>query len=199
MQILSKPEIEFAEELMRKGYLRAADSFSSIVRQPVSITATKIELHTTLDKIMSAIQKHADQVILITDIIGDIRGKGYLILTQEESRQLYQLCLAAFSDKAARPIAEDTVLKEVDNILSAAVISEFSDALGLNIFGDVPVLVQDSKLAAFDLTSESQENSWFLITTTSFIFNGLEKLKPSFLWKLNNDFLVHVRKAATLQ
>jgi chemotaxis protein CheY-P-specific phosphatase CheC len=198
METLSKPEIDFAEKLIRKGYLRAADSFSSIVMQPVGITGATLAQDAQLDDIVQMIIKHDEPIILITDIIGDIRGKGYLVLTQAEGRQLYQLCLAAFSDTTSKQLSEESVLKEVDNILSAAMIAEFSDALGLSIFGDVPVLINDAQLAKFDLGSDGWGSN-SLLTTTSFTFNGHEKLKPLFLWKLNDDFLMHVKKIAALQ
>jgi hypothetical protein len=197
METLTKPEIDFAEKLVRKGYLRTANSFSSIVMQPVGITGVTLAQGARLDDIVQLIFKYDEPIILITDIIGDIRGKGYLVLTQEEGRQLYQLCLSAFSTTNSKQLSEESVLKEVDNILSAAMIAEFSDALGLSIFGDVPVLITDVQLAKFDLGSEGWESN-SLLTTTSFTFKGLEKLKPLFLWKLNDDFLTQVKKSAAL-
>jgi len=79
-------------------------------------------------------------------------------------------------------------LLEVDNIISAAVITELSRAFGLEIFGDVPQLVRTNSKDLFSMLMEEAKkdpSSSAVFSNTSFLFNNKESIHPQYAWILS--------------
>ncbi|NER85314.1 MAG: hypothetical protein F6K42_38630, partial [Leptolyngbya sp. SIO1D8] len=82
-------------------------------------------------------------------------------------------------------IEESAILKEIDNIISATVITQLSNALEASIYGDVPKLFELNNMAEFhDIMNESSEG-YYLLVTTNFIFDGYGTISPIFIWKID--------------
>jgi chemotaxis protein CheY-P-specific phosphatase CheC len=89
----------------------------------------------------------------------------------------------------ANAALREAFLMEIDNIISASVISEISNTLKLDIYGDVPQL---SKIHARDLQefligkTMTDEPSSMILTNTTFLLDSKEKVHPQFIWKLSS-------------
>ena len=128
-------------------------------------------------------------------MIGDISGKSYLIFNQEETEEVFRVLQTSVVNNDLK----DAFLKEIDNIISASVISELANALGIEIYGDVPHLAKVSgpELEDFIRTElNTHDSQSVIVCNASFQFENHEKVNPHFIWKLNSKIfdLIPIQK-----
>jgi chemotaxis protein CheY-P-specific phosphatase CheC len=175
----------FLIHVMNAGFSKAAASFSRLVNRHVKIINSQSVLIRHEDDFSCISEEQGDLYVLITQIIGDVAGKSFLIFNEEESNEIFSLMKTPVANKALH----EAFLLEIDNIISASVIAEISNKLGLDIYGDVPRL---SKIHARDLQgfligkTMIDEPSSMILTNTTFLLDSKEKIHPQFIWKLSS-------------
>ncbi len=175
----------FLIHVMNSGFERAAASFSRLINRSVKIVnGQSILIHH--DRDFSYIsEEQGDLHILVTQIIGDISGKSFLIFNRDESQEIFKILNLSVSNDALH----EAFLLELDNIISASVIAELSNSLDLEIYGDVPQLI---KIHAKDLQQfmakdeKREEPSSVIFCNTTFQFDKHERIHPQFIWRLNS-------------
>lgn len=188
MEVISSKDKEVASGLISQGYIRAASSFSTLVKQNIVINNELVFSYKEWGIMKEAIEVDSNSTIILTEIIGDISGQSYLIFTEEEKSGICQRCLQAFGINGNSHLHDEVIIKEVDNILSAAVITEFSNFLNIKIFGDVPKLVTKD-----EFYHGIKEDEIFLLSNAQLMFEDQEEFNPKFLWRLNSQFIDLVR------
>lgn len=202
MSYLSNTETKIAAELLTQGYKRAAESFSMMAKQKITINPTSIEVSNDDLRVIQSIKSDDELILITTNIIGELAGKSYLIFNEEESNAVHKACMPFNDDEYSRIMEGEAILKELDNILSAAVITEFSNYLGAMIFGDVPILSRSNQAAVKnklinDFSNDAAESGYFMIADTQFVFENNTKLQPQFIWKMTEDFMDKIKEAST--
>ncbi|MEQ9415402.1 MAG: AAA family ATPase [Cyclobacteriaceae bacterium] len=83
------------------------------------------------------------------------------------------------------------ILKEIDNILSTAVITEFSNALNIKIYGDVPHLYPVSDIEGLNLAmgNEKGEDDYFILANANFEFDEHVSICPVFVWRFEKKLI----------
>jgi len=171
--------------VMNDGFSKAAASFSRLVNRQVRIINSQSVLIRHEDDFSCISEEQGDLYVLITQIIGDVTGKSFLIFNEEESNEIFSL----MKMPAANTALHEAFLMELDNIISASVISEISNKLEVDVYGDVPQLF---KIHACDLQefltgkTITDEPSSMILTNTTFIFDSKDKVHPQFIWKLSS-------------
>ncbi len=192
MSYLKSNEKETAIELLTKGYEKAALSFAIMTKQQIKIKPTRIEIVSESDDFFMNLKKDNELILLETSIIGEHDGKSYLLFNNKEANEVYKTCMPYNSDEASRQMETEALLKELDNILSAAVITEFSNYMKATIFGDVPVIIHTKRSALKRKLFEDMQdgkNDYFLLADTQFVFENDTTLCPQFIWKLTKGFV----------
>jgi|GEM_PF-5453450 len=175
-------------ELMNAGYAQAADSFSRFISRPVSLSSDHLYFLNGSAQMGLLNIKHGKDpyVVLTTHLIGAVSGRSYLILGPVECQVIFD---ALKSDSMTlNDTLKDAMLLEMDNILSASVISRLSDALKLEIYGDVPMVQRFSgeELKQFMCSELERKNTSSLVVNTTFVLQGLEHIHPHFVWQLDS-------------
>ena len=172
-------------QIMTIGFERAARSFSSLVNKRVKVTkCTSTMIHDADSKAAFA-EESGHLYVLITQVIGDVSGKSFLIFNQDESEEIFKAMNLRMSNVALN----EAFLMEIDNIISASVIAEMANALAIEVYGDVPVLV---RMPAHELQSfvakeiGNGNHSCTIFCNTSFQFDDRDTIHPQFVWNLNN-------------
>lgn len=171
--------------VMNSGFDRAAASFSQLVRRKVQIVNAHSVLIGNLDKVSYVTEQKGQLAILTTHVIGDIAGKSYLIFNQDEADEIFRVLQTSVVSNDLK----DAFLKEIDNIISASVISELANALDIEIYGDVPHLTKVSAAELEEFMRQElnpHETESMIFCNTSFQFENHEKVNPHFIWKLNS-------------
>jgi Chemotaxis protein CheC, inhibitor of MCP methylation len=175
----------FLIHVMNTGFERAAASFSRLIGRPVKITSSQSILVRHDHELSCISEEEGDLIILVTQIIGDISGKSFLIFNHEESSEIFRTLNFGGGNKELH----EAFLLEIDNIISASVIAVLSNSLGIEVYGDVPHLI---KIHSRDLQTYMQSEitkddpSTMIFTNTTFYFQSHERVNPQFIWKLNS-------------
>jgi chemotaxis protein CheY-P-specific phosphatase CheC len=183
------------ETIIHNGYHRAAESFSAMIGHPVTIENRAVDIQKNPPQPNTSVHKNEPVTLAITRVIGGLRGESYLLLTPDEESVICAMSRNAFGGAS---IANQLIVKEIDNILSAAVITEFSNVLNLRMYGDVPELYQTvnhDQLIEL-MNSTQREGDYYVRANANFKFEGHVSISPDFIWKFEQKLLLLLEKAS---
>jgi chemotaxis protein CheY-P-specific phosphatase CheC len=128
-------------------------------------------------------------VLLTTEIFGDISGKSYLFLS-ENAMEILTSSIPACNSSSVN--LKEEFIKELDNILSAAVITKLSNALTKKMYGDVPVLIGKVSGHLNDIINDdfSEETEEVYINSIYFSLENHTGIHPLFVWVLDKSTLL---------
>lgn len=193
---LNQNELEIASKLVFDGLSMAKKSMEQILQSPITIE--KIDYS---DSVASALPKYkinsSDTVHVIkTQLIGELKGISHLIFSDDEVNKVYRACLPASiieSNSTESKMMKIGFLTEVDNMMAAAVITEFSNFLGLEMYGHVPSMhvVKGSEVNAF---LEKESGEFDAVIHFKAIFHGVElDISPDFVWVFQEEFVNKIK------
>ena len=191
---LNESELKVATKLIFDGLSMAKASMEQILQSPITIEGIDyVNAELDLNRFGGATK----EVHLIkTELMGELKGTSHLIFSEEEVAKLYKACLPdniAKDDSNESMIMKLGFLTEIDNMVSAAVITEFSNSLGMEIYGNVPSL---KVLKASDLNEfiVSESNEFESIIHFKAVFHGKElDICPDFIWVFHNKFVSKIK------
>jgi chemotaxis protein CheY-P-specific phosphatase CheC len=178
----NKSRENFIIHIMNNGFTRAAHSFSSLIGKPVRITSSPSVLIRHDSDFVCFSEEKGDLIVLTTQIIGSITGKSFLIFSEEESREI-------FKSLNGNDHLKEAFLMEIDNIISASVISELSNGLAIEVYGDVPQLIRMHSRQLQDFIAgeiKKEDPSSMILSNTTFHFEKGDRVHPQFIWKLSS-------------
>jgi chemotaxis protein CheY-P-specific phosphatase CheC len=141
--ILTPYEFDITRELISIALANAADSFSKMANEKILIEQYRLEIleKTQVDKLLDGT---ADDYfyVLTTEIKGKLTGKSYLLFNPADARKVFRLFTPGHEtlDGGNLNDFQQAILLELDNIISAAMVTQLSNFLGLFTYGDVPRL-----------------------------------------------------------
>ena len=148
--------------------------------------------------LINTVKKEGDLIVITTDIVGQIEGKSYLIMSKEEWDYISGLGIrGGMKDSEA---FREAFMKELDNIISAAFITKISEAFSLSIFGASPVLhpaISNNSVSDY-LKNELSSNSEYYISVAE-LSCSQEGIRPLFVWAFSNPLLKKTEKETTSQ
>ena len=183
------------QQLMDTAYAQAARSFSLLVNQEIDASssrfaASKMSIRTDM------YYREESLSLVVTDIEGGMNGRSYLLLSEQERAVVQETCLPAIKDIERRTVMEEAFIKEIDNIVSAAMITVLSETLDVHMFGGVPRLLNAS-LAGIQETLQkdfmADHSHEYLLISSTFVFKEHSQLRPQFFWKLPSEFLQYLK------
>lgn len=196
MEQLNNIEADVAKEIINIGLSKAADSLSFFSQQKVIIRNSELILKNTSEaKKLS--NKEGDKIyVLTTDIVGELVGVCYLIFNEQEVNKLLKISLPAsiLEDEEQKMVMSDAILKEADNIISASVITQFSNLLNFKIHGGIPhmdIMAEDEVLPF--MLSRASESEYFLQISAQFHTEEVD-FSPEFVWFLDNKFIEGIKQ-----
>ena len=99
--------------------------------------------------------------LIKTELMGELKGASHLIFSEKEVNKLYKACVPesiVFDNSSQSAIMKEGFLSEIDNMVANAVITEFSNFLDIEIFGQEPSLkILDSSEVDDYLVEESKK------------------------------------------
>lgn len=177
------------EKAFQQGYTHAVSALTQLIDE-------KIYYENCLNKFVQVKDLHAHlkefttdgSHVLTTELFGDMAGKSYWVLDHETYERITQRIQTGL--KAT--LLEKEFVKELDNILSAAVISQLADKLNLNMYGDIPHLLERPLPDLHEMIIADFRN-WgtreFYVNAATLYFDESPGLRPLFLWVLDGHRL----------
>lgn len=157
-----------AKYILEYGADKTAKALASMLQHEVS--AAMIDLYKYTEwcaQSQPADNIKDDHVILLkTELVGQVSGINYLLLSKNDMNVIGKSCVdqELINNEFGTFLVE--FLKEIENVLAAATISEIADRLKLGLFGDVP------KIEAV---------SW--INASKVIFQEVSAIKPDLVFQ----------------
>lgn len=195
---LNNIELDVAREILNIGLSKSADSLSFFIQNKVFVKTFDLYLgdESTLESYLEV--NHDKQLsVLTTELKGELTGDCFLIFDEDEVEELLNVSLPAsiLEDTEKKKEMGKAILLELDNIVAASVITQFSNILECHVYGDVPNLevVAPSNLSS--LIKKKANLDYYLCFKVDFHTDNLD-LKPKFIWGLGEKFLSGVKVIA---
>ncbi|MEL6558228.1 MAG: hypothetical protein AAFQ94_08595 [Bacteroidota bacterium] len=193
---LKENEIQVATKLINGGLSMAKTSMEQILQSPITIQKIDYSKNSEAPHRYEN-PSNSNVHLLKTGLMGDLKGSCYLIFTAEEVEKINKACLpeAVLKDDSDQAkMMKMGFLTEIDNMVAAAVITEFANFLGLELFGMVPSLHVVKSLEVNNYLSEESEQFDTVIHFKA-VFHGQElDITPHFVWMVQKEFMNKIKE-----
>ena len=184
----------YEKELIEKALNRSSEVLSNVLGSQIDVEKIHYGKPKTVNGMPLFYENTNQEVCLLrTQLFGDLNGICHLILSDEEVNEIQHSCLPFKAEGGdADADMKNGFLLEIDNIISGAVTSIFSDEFDSMIYGGVPSmhLMKISEVNNYLLTESS---SFELVINFKAKFKGSElNIAPEFIWMLDSQFLVNI-------
>lgn len=196
-EILTEYELDVTRELLNIAFANSADSFSSIAKQTVLFEPIMFEIDQDAENFEIVSSGVQDYVVLETSIMGNMSGKSYLLFDSDQAEYIHEVGLPKSITGDQRKELEDAILLEIDNMLAAAVITEFSNLMSIAMYGGVPSMKkmpesEVNNLVKQDLAdyAKNESEKYYVVKTNlTYILSQKSTIKPQFVWIFSEVFL----------
>jgi chemotaxis protein CheY-P-specific phosphatase CheC len=183
------------ESVFQLGFANAAQSFALMTNKKALFNNFH---HGHLDFSAPVLDETYQQynqkprILITTEVFGDVIGKSYLFLSEKD----YELLTHSIPNGVSNLKEEFT--KELDNILSAAVITKLSNQLKKKMYGDVPVMIGrvTSRLEDTICDDFVEQADGVYINSVFFSFENQPEVCPLFVWVFEKSLVDQYKENA---
>ena len=201
IQNLTSHEIDVAKKIISTGLVKSAESLSFFMNETITLKDFDAEKQLHQPPLELGKKNESNIHLLTTKVIGEMKGICCLIFSEEEANHLRSAALPPEILNSPEMMAEmsDGIMLEVDNIISASVITQFSNLLKVKIHGGVPDLKKVSFEEMEDYISSEVNNELYLISFKTSFESSKAQFNPEFVWLFDNTFIDNIKKYAALE
>jgi len=198
MENLNTKELFAAKSIINQGLSKAAESLSFFMKEEIHFNELSFSIN-KIDKGIDFTSKFGTNIhLLITNVIGELKGVCCLIFSEEEADKLRHTALPKeiIENPALMAEMSDAIMLEVDNIISASVITQFSNILNHKIYGGVPELKKLSTEELNDYIHSNFMQDLYIINFKTQFASSQINFNPEFVWLFDNTFMNSVKSFA---
>lgn len=144
MNTMTEPQVtelerDIIKEILNIGLARAADSFAAIAKDKVLLKVPDIQL-IEVKKLIELVAKYEDTHFIIqSDIKGDFTGATLMLFSTDHIERLSEICLSMLElRKGEITTMQESLLLEISNIITGALVTQLANILKANIYGSPP-------------------------------------------------------------
>lgn len=192
---LNQIELDITREIINIGIAKAADSFSFFINEKVMIRLLQLKINIDNNFPLSRKYPTNKNYLLSTVLKGELSGEAYLLFDEQEAEKLISANLpdSIKNNPTEKAKMTEAFLLEIDNIITASVITQFSNIFQRKIYGDVPTL---NVLAGNDinryLSANHNKDLNVIYFNARFITEKIE-INPEFIWLMDDKFFEEVK------
>jgi len=201
MVTFNQKEMQAARNIISAGLVKAAESLSFFMNETITLNELDQEDSLSVNTIEIEKKNQSNIHLMITKVIGELKGVCCLIFSEEEADQLRNTALPPEVLNSPEMMAEmsDGIMLEVDNIISASVITQFSNMLKVKIYGGVPELRKVNSTELESYLQEEINNEMYLVSFRTKFKSSHVSFAPEFIWLFDNTFVESIKNySATL-
>jgi chemotaxis protein CheC len=133
-------EKDIIKEILNIGLARAADSFAVIAKDVVLLKVPDLQL-TDPKEILKLVSDYKNtHVIIQSDIKGDFNGSTLMLFSDAQIERLSEVCLnIKMAYEGELNDMQESLLLEISNIITGALVTQLANILKSNIYGSPPV------------------------------------------------------------
>ncbi len=138
---ISELERDIIKEILNIGLARAADSFAMIAKDKVMLKVPDLELIEVKDLLQLVARYEATHTIIQSGIRGEFNGATLMLFSEEHVARLSEVCLSMLDvQKGELSVMQESLLLEISNIITGALVTQMANILKANIYGSPPKL-----------------------------------------------------------
>jgi chemotaxis protein CheY-P-specific phosphatase CheC len=201
MKDLNPHEIDVAKKIISAGLVKSAESLSFFMNETITLKDFDAEKNLNQPPLELGKKDETNIHLLTTKVIGEMKGICCLIFSEEEANHLRSAALPPEILNSPEMMAEmsDGIMLEVDNIISASVITQFSNLLKVKIHGGVPNLKKVSSSEMEEYISSEVDNELYLISFKTSFESSKASFNPEFVWLFDNSFIDSIKNYAAVE
>ncbi|GAB3528051.1 hypothetical protein GCM10027443_05400 [Pontibacter brevis] len=136
---ITELERDIIKEILNIGLARAADSFAAIAKDKVLLKVPDITLIEVKD-LLNLVARYEDtHVIIQSDVKGEFNGATLMLFSDDHVVRLSEICLSMLEvQKGELTVMQESLLLEISNIITGALVTQLANILKANIYGSPP-------------------------------------------------------------
>ena len=136
---MNELERDIIREILNIGLARAADSFAVIAQERVLLEVPNLDLVPSASIIERVREYQARYVAIQSDIRGDFNGSTFMFFSGQHVQRLSRVCLRMpATDSLRLTELQESLLLEISNIITGALVTQLANILKANIYGAPP-------------------------------------------------------------
>ena len=136
---VSELERDIIKEILNIGLARAADSFAAIAKDKVLLKVPDIQLIEVKELLKLVSKYESTHFIIQSDIKGDLNGATLMLFSDDHIARLSEVCLSMVEiQKGTVSAMQESLLLEISNIITGALVTQLANILKSNIYGSPP-------------------------------------------------------------
>lgn len=138
--LMNDLERDIIREILNIGLARAADSFAIIAQERVMLEVPNLDLlpsHNIIERVRDYQTRY---VAIQSDIRGDFNGSTFMFFSGQHIQRLSRVCLRMqVSDTLQVNELQESLLLEISNIITGALVTQLANILKASIYGAPPL------------------------------------------------------------
>ncbi len=136
---MNELERDIIREILNIGLARAADSFAVIAQERVMLEVPNLDLLPSSNIIERVRDYQTRYVAIQSDIRGDFNGSTFMFFSGQHIQRLSRVCLRMqVTDSLKLDELQESLLLEISNIITGALVTQLANILKANIYGAPP-------------------------------------------------------------
>ena len=132
-------ERDIIREILNIGLARAADSFAIIAKERVLLEVPNIDLVMSDDIIQRVREYQSRHAVIQSDIRGEFNGTTLMFFSGQHVQRLSRVCLRMQTSESVEVNElQESLLLEISNIITGALVTQLANILKANIYGAPP-------------------------------------------------------------
>lgn len=195
---INNTELQVAKGIVNTGLQKAAESLSFFMKEKITLDEMDYNFSKSPNPEEFTSKTGNNIHLLTTEIIGELKGICCLIFSEDEANKLRHTALPPEITSNPEIMAEmsDGILLEVDNIISASVITQFSNILKHKIHGGVPNLKKMHSIQINQFIKEKLEQDMLIVNFNIHFASPNLDFSPQFIWLFDNSFSQSIQNFA---
>lgn len=138
--LMNELERDIIREILNIGLARAADSFAIIAKERVMLEVPNLDLLPSHNIIERVREYQTRYVAIQSDIRGDFNGSTFMFFSGQHIQRLSRVCLRMqVTDSLQLSELQESLLLEISNIITGALVTQLANILKANIYGAPPL------------------------------------------------------------
>lgn len=168
------------KDIFYTAFQKAANAFSLFTGVSVKfewMNFKNVTNHLSLDS------NAQNYFVLLSELKEDIKGKCYLTFSEKDANCLFKLCLQG--NQSTSKAMQEALLLELDNILTASVVSVLSDKLNLHAYAYVPKLIISKPENFYQMLATDEQNHHLVFKIKAVFTVHNHDINTDFYWLFN--------------
>jgi hypothetical protein len=175
---------DYINNLILKGLGRSCSSLAFFLKEEVELEILNLSPYQSETVISPDL--FSKEIVLYSEIIGQLNGISYFKIDQKEADLLFRKNFPITEGTMPDKTLFDGFLLELDNIITASVVTEFANSLNVKAYGGVPHIVYSNDHDKSEALGLNAQNSYWVNFSCRYKMKNIE-FSPVFVWMMSKN------------